>query len=741
MTIRVKSLLWFLLPFILIATVTATFWYFYTHKTVKKNIFDQLEIAADELKKHVNIFLEGKRGRIIDFSSDGFVRDCTEEIILRKERIPYCTDRLNTHLTLNKKPLDPDILAVFVVDLDGKVFSSTDNEQIGRDISGETWFSETMSSGFYISDIKLSSEFEQSTFFDVARLLLTNDGLHTIGIIANRYRGDSFRKITRSGIIGESGQEIPLEGLGETGEVYIVNSDGLIITESRFNNDVVFKQVVDTEGVRAAFDNEVGMTGIYTGYKGHQILGVSRYIERMGWVVLAEKSISEAFAPLTRVKIFTIIMGSVGIIVILAIATFFSNMITRPITSLALAADDIANGNLKGIEGIKSRDEIGNLADSFNKMTIDLRRFRDDLKQSEERYRGLIENSSEIIYQTDQKGFFAGMNKTMLDKLGYLPEELMGMKIENIVPVIEREKITSHIRRVIGKGSDFMETMFLSRQGEIIYVEINANAMYDAKKRCIETRAFVRDITEKKKAEASEKHEKELQLLSSHIISIQEKERRRISRELHDEAGQALTAMKINIEMMEKNIPGSATNIRERLAETKQLVIHTLQEMRSLAFDLRPSLLDHFGALAAIREYSKNYSDRTNINVQVRGENIVERFSPEIDILLYRCAQEALNNVAKHSEATGVIIEIVQEEQEVCMRIKDNGKGFDIVDPFEGNMNGSGIGLFGMRERVALLNGSIRIHSEENKGSEIEILVPFIKTNNENRSSEVAENV
>src|SRR3989338_1828995 len=540
MSIKVKGLLWFLLPSILIATVTATFCYFYTYNTVKKNIFGQLEIAADDIKKHVNGFLEGKRGRIIDFGSDGFVRDCTEEIILKKERIQYCTDRLNTHLTLNKKPLDPDILAVFVVNLDGKLFSSTENEQIGSDVSGEEWFSETKRSGFYISDIKCSPEFEQSTFFDVARLILTNDGLHTIGIIANRYSGDSFRKITRSGIIGEFGQVKEPEGLGETGEVYIVNRDKLMITESRFSNDVVLKQVVDTEGVRVTFDNEVGMTGIYTDYRGYPILGVSRYIEKMGWVVLAEKCISEAFAPLARLRNFTIIMGIVGIMVILTIVIFFSKMITGPITSLALAAGDVANGNLKGIEGIKSRDEIGNLADSFNKMTIDLRKFRDDLKQSEERYRGLIENSTEIIYQTDKKRFFVGMNKTMLDKLGYLSKELMGMKIENIVPANEREKVISHIRKVIEKGSDSIETMFLSGKGEVIYVEINANAMYDANGNFTETRAFVRDITEKKKAEAAERHEKELQLLTSHIISIQEKERRRISRELHDEAGQAL---------------------------------------------------------------------------------------------------------------------------------------------------------------------------------------------------------
>ena len=408
MTIRAKSLLWFLLPSILIATVASIFCYYYTYKTVRKNIFDQLEIAADELEKHVNVFLEGKRGRIIDFGSDGFIRDCTEEIIFGEDRVWYFTDRLNTHLTLNKKPLDPDILAVFVAALDGKVISSTEIDQISKDVSGETYFMETLKKGSYTSDIMYSPEFKQNTFFDVARLLLTNDGLHTIGVIVNRYSGNSFRRIIRSGVVGEFGQEVPLEGLGETGEVYIVNRDKLMITGSRFNDDVILKQVVDTEGVRAAFDNEVGMVGIYTGYTGYQILGVSRYIEEMHWVVLAEKGIIEAFAPLVRLRNFTIIMGIVGIMVIVTIAIFFSNMITMPITSLALAAGDIANGNLKGIEGIKSRDEIGNLADSFNKMTIDLKRFRDDLKQSEERYRGLIENSTEIIYQTDQKRFFAG---------------------------------------------------------------------------------------------------------------------------------------------------------------------------------------------------------------------------------------------------------------------------------------------------------------------------------------------
>jgi PAS domain S-box-containing protein len=406
-----------------------------------------------------------------------------------------------------------------------------------------------------------------------------------------------------------------------------------------------------------------------------------------------------------------------------------------------LVAGDIANGNLKGIEGIKSRDEIGNLADSFNKMAINLKKFRDKLKQSEERYRDLIENSSEIIYQTNRKRFFVGTNRTMLDKLGYLTEELLRMRMDDIVPASEREKMIKHTQKVVENGNDSIETMFLSKKGKIIHVEINANAMYDSQGNFIQARAFVRDITERKKAEAAEKHGKDLQLLSSQIISVQEEERRRISRELHDDAGQALTAMKINLEMLEKEIPESSTNIRKRLTETKQLLTHTLKEVRSLSFELRPSLLDHFGILSAIRGYSKNFSERTNINVEVHGKNITERFPPEIEILFYRCAQEALTNVAKHSEAKSVTIDIVQYENKLHMKIKDSGNGFDVNRHFEKNINGSSLGLFGMRERAALLGGKLKIHSERNKGTELEILAPFKFNTIKNTYSKVNENV
>ncbi|MFQ5687552.1 MAG: hypothetical protein ACE5GV_12940, partial [Candidatus Scalindua sp.] len=449
MKIKNKILFWFLVPTIIIANITAAFCYFFTRNTVEQGIFNQLEIAADELQEHVTILLNEKKAKTIDLSSDGFIRRCTEEITMKEERISYYTSALNAHLTINKKslcpdifsvsivgfdgkiiastdenrigedvsgkeyfleaashivyntepyydthlkemmidfstvilskverepigiivnqvklfqkedkglksvsipqddeqlmavnkartldfssdgfirdstveitrrdkralyytgllnehletikkPLDPDIIAEFVVDLDGNVVSSTDIDQIGKNVSNEEYFLKSLRRGSHISNLHYFPELGVNTL-EAARLLIGTTGEYNpIGVIVNRYNGDIIGRITRSRIAGESGMVKQLKGMGETGEVYIVNTDKLMITGSRFIKDVVLKQVVDTEGVNTAFDNGNGMVGIYDDYRGVPILGVSRYIEEMDWVVLAEKDVSEAFAP------------------------------------------------------------------------------------------------------------------------------------------------------------------------------------------------------------------------------------------------------------------------------------------------------------------------------------------------------------------------------------------------------------------------------------------------------------
>jgi signal transduction histidine kinase/HAMP domain-containing protein len=371
MSIKTRILVWFLLPSILITTATITFYHRYLHKTLNQNIFNQLEIVADELQEHVNFFLKEKRGRSADFSSDGLIKHYTEEITMKENRRQHYTTALNTHLTTNKMPLDHDIIESFIVDLSGRIISSTKDSQIGKNVSYRRYFSRTMKRGFYIGDLHYSPEFKQNTF-EVCNLIVGKDE-HPIGIIVNRYSGDSLRRITHRGTSRGPKVEMRHEVLGETGELYIVNSNKIMITESRFVEPAILMQKVDTKGVRSALDNGMGTMGIYTDYRNIPVLGVSRYIEDMDWVLLVEKNVLEAFAPIADLRNFTFIIGIAGITVIVTVAILISTGITRPINKLIEGTKRIANGNLDNPISLgKRRDELNHLGESFNLMMKEL---------------------------------------------------------------------------------------------------------------------------------------------------------------------------------------------------------------------------------------------------------------------------------------------------------------------------------------------------------------------------------
>jgi len=365
MIIKKRILLWFLLPSMVVATIATAFCYRYTYKVVKNNIYDQLEIATGELRNNVNIFLSGKQSRTDDFSSDGFIKECTEGIVRNDSRREYYIEALNTHLATNKKPLDPDIREVFVIDLDGKVISSTDVGLLGMDISGETYFSETVKRGSYISDLYYHPDYRQNTFFDVARILLRKNGQEgPVGIIVNRYNGHSLSKAIHWGIKGEPGQEEQLNGFGETGEMYIVNSSKVMITESRFIEDAIFHQVVDTEGVRTAYGNRTGMTGIYPDYRDVPVLSVSKYFEEMNWVIVASKYVSEAFAPVTYLRNLVIIVWSIGFTTIVLVAVFTSTGVASTIEKTTAATRNIVRHDIEApIMDYRNMDELSELGE------------------------------------------------------------------------------------------------------------------------------------------------------------------------------------------------------------------------------------------------------------------------------------------------------------------------------------------------------------------------------------------
>jgi two-component system sensor histidine kinase UhpB len=211
----------------------------------------------------------------------------------------------------------------------------------------------------------------------------------------------------------------------------------------------------------------------------------------------------------------------------------------------------------------------------------------------------------------------------------------------------------------------------------------------------------------------------------SQIIDAQENERKRISRELHDEIGQALTAIKFNLDMIDRDLPQTPPSVRRRLGEAKSLSNQIITAMRQLSTELRPTLLDELGLIPTLRWYIQNFSNRLNIYSHFQAIGFEKKLPPQIETAFYRIVQEALNNTAKHAGANRIEISFEQRNSRISVSITDNGKGFDLEKVLHPESPERGFGLVGMQERVSLLGGTIEIQSRPGFGTYIHIEVPY----------------
>lgn len=214
------------------------------------------------------------------------------------------------------------------------------------------------------------------------------------------------------------------------------------------------------------------------------------------------------------------------------------------------------------------------------------------------------------------------------------------------------------------------------------------------------------------------------ELLNS-VIAAQEEERKRIARELHDEYGQTLTGLIMSIESLEEMTAPTQSQLRERLASTKSLLVRTLQDIRKLTIDLRPSSLDDLGLIPAINAYVQRYPEESGIKVDFRSGGINGRLNPTIETALFRIIQEATHNVVKHAHAQNVEIDLSVNGGKITAIVKDDGQGFD-VDAFYRTRGGKhSAGILGIQERTKLLGGTFSIQSQVGRGTRLEVNIPI----------------
>jgi len=360
---------------------------------------------------------------------------------------------------------------------------------------------------------------------------------------------------------------------------------------------------------------------------------------------------------------------------------------------------------------------------------------------AEERFRRLLESAPDAMIIVNAAGTMEIVNSQTENMFGYARVELIGQPVELLVPERRRAQHRFEGMRSVGaRAMPALDLMGVRRDGSSFPLEITLSpiAMGEHTVLC----AAIRDKTEQKALEgrlmaAERERGDNLRAFAASVQQAQEDERLRVSRELHDDLGQRLAALKLNMQMFEQELNGTLPPRTARVSNLVGDVDRMIAEVRRLSYNLRPLALDDFGLSVALEMLCKEFERVYNVSTQLRVEGSAgDLHDEQVDIALYRIAQGALSNVAKHAAANQVSILMARSDHTVVLSVEDDGRGFDMASLPKRRDLYSGLGLIGMRERSEILGGSFLIASKPDHGTRIQVQIPITGSSYEDHSQE-----
>jgi PAS domain S-box-containing protein len=335
---------------------------------------------------------------------------------------------------------------------------------------------------------------------------------------------------------------------------------------------------------------------------------------------------------------------------------------------------------------------------------------RKKLEETLSRYAAIVETTEDAIISETLDGIVTTWNVGAERIFGYTASEIVGSPVTILIPPALREEENTLLRTLRAGGRiEHYETIRLTKAAEEIALSLSISPLKDSTGRVVGFSKIARDISERNRGKRS------LAEMTRKLMQAQEQERSRIGRELHDDINQRLAMLAIELEK-----PHDPSEFQNRVQEIRKELRQISDDVQALSHDLDSTKLEYLGVVAGMKSWCKEFAERQKLNVDFRSD-LRSVLSLDVGRPLFRVLQEALYNAFKHSGVKRIDVQLRKDLGEILLIVSDLGKGFDL----DGALQGKGLGLTSMCERVRLMNGTIVIASKPNVGTTIRVRVPL----------------
>ena len=640
---------------------------------------------------------------------------------------------------------------LFLVDINGRTVISTNPARVGQYHSVQPYFRGGLQ-GFYVHPPVYSPALGLVSVVAASPALDKRGDV--IGVLVSRVSPEMLNEIM-----------LERTGLGATGETYLVDRHHILLTGARLPmQEFTDAYFVFSEGANSALDTNENGSGSYDNYRDERVTGVYRWLPELQVALLAEQHESEAYGSMYATLRIGVGVAIAAVLAAALLSMFFTQSIAARLASLADTATRIASGDPERTAEVGRADEIGTLAQAFNSMTSQLRALIGSLEERvQERTRALeqralqLETSAqvgrEITSILDIDDLLTRVVALIREAFGYY--QVLVFLVDEDAGRLALKAGTGEVGRQLKREGFSLEIGPASLNGEaarnneaIVCQDVSLEPRYQViyqlpgtkSELVVPLRIGTRvigtlDVQADEPNAFSQEDIVVIQSLGDQVsIAIENarlyqqsrelamlEERTRLARELHDSVTQSLFSLDLHARAIATHLKRNPEKAEEQIRQLRQITQESLREMRSLIFALRPYSMSEQGLAAALGQLVARERRLNGPEIEFRAEG-KQQLPTDMEVGLFRVAQEALRNAVRHADAQNITITLEIRGKHICLCVADDGQGFD---PSSLPADRQAFGLVGMKERVDLLGGRLKIISKTGTGTQVEVDAPI----------------